>query len=94
MRKSPLVKSNSLSGGVGMSVVCRLEQDTGAKLSGPEWTQTGIAWDTDINDKFQPTESTNLHNRRTPEENKLVTDPDFIVWMRTAGLPTFRKLYR
>lgn len=23
-----------------------------------------------------------------------VTDPDFIVWMRTAGLPTFKKLYR
>jgi len=23
-----------------------------------------------------------------------VNDPDFIVWMRTAGLPTFKKLYR
>ncbi len=23
-----------------------------------------------------------------------VTDEDFIVWMRTAGLPTFKKLYR
>ena len=24
----------------------------------------------------------------------VVTDEDFIVWMRTSGLPTFKKLYR
>eukprot|EP01126_Amoeba_proteus_P042427 TRINITY_DN4611_c0_g1_i11.p1 TRINITY_DN4611_c0_g1~~TRINITY_DN4611_c0_g1_i11.p1 ORF type:complete len:159 (+),score=25.12 TRINITY_DN4611_c0_g1_i11:709-1185(+) len=49
----------------------------------------GIAWDSDINSKFNnPKNSTGI--RVIPD----LKHPDFVVWMRTAGLPTFRKLYR
>eukprot|EP01087_Luapelamoeba_hula_P014442 TRINITY_DN4226_c0_g1_i1.p1 TRINITY_DN4226_c0_g1~~TRINITY_DN4226_c0_g1_i1.p1 ORF type:complete len:339 (-),score=39.23 TRINITY_DN4226_c0_g1_i1:119-1102(-) len=54
------------------------------------WHKEGIAWDSDVDKKF--------HN---PPANapgirviKDFEDEDFIVWMRTAGLPTFKKPYR
>lgn len=49
----------------------------------------GIAWDSDINHKFS--------NPYTNDGVRVISDfqdEDFIVWMRTAGLPTFKKLYR
>eukprot|EP01130_Rhizamoeba_saxonica_P010459 TRINITY_DN427_c0_g1_i4.p1 TRINITY_DN427_c0_g1~~TRINITY_DN427_c0_g1_i4.p1 ORF type:complete len:285 (+),score=33.87 TRINITY_DN427_c0_g1_i4:275-1129(+) len=51
----------------------------------------GIAWESDLNKKFNnpPAEASN-QIRLIPD----FKDEDFIVWMRTAGLPTFRKLYR
>jgi hypothetical protein len=69
-----------------------------------DMTNSSIAWDSDVEKKFLSTTDPdrnkatpgkpNLYNVRLPEENALVTDPDFIVWMRTAALPEFRKLYR
>jgi len=55
----------------------------------------GIAWKSDVSDKFKDrklgSRETNYYgSMRLPEVN----DEDFIVWMRTAGLPTFKKLYR
>jgi hypothetical protein len=69
-----------------------------------DMTNSSIAWDSDVEKKFISTTDPdrnkatagepNLYNVRLPEENALVTDPEFIVWMRTAALPEFRKLYR
>lgn len=67
----------------------------------PLFQKDGIAWSSDKKDKFKPnldiygTSSANYNftgilGARLPA----VDDEDFIVWMRTAGLPTFKKLYR
>ena len=57
-------------------------------------SNASIAWKSDIDKKYAPTPAENLHNVRLPEEDDLVTDPDFVVWMRTAAMDKFRKLYR
>jgi len=72
---------------------------TGVYLSGGAWQRYGIAWSSDINDKFKPVDAAFPNDTVTrigPGGFVLpdVTDEDFIVWMRTAGLPTFKKLYR
>eukprot|EP01120_Amphizonella_sp_Union-15-10_P014916 TRINITY_DN7460_c0_g1_i1.p1 TRINITY_DN7460_c0_g1~~TRINITY_DN7460_c0_g1_i1.p1 ORF type:complete len:154 (+),score=25.06 TRINITY_DN7460_c0_g1_i1:180-641(+) len=49
----------------------------------------GIAWGSDIGQKFKnPPPSNNV--RVIPD----FEDEDFVVWMRVAGLPTFKKLWR
>jgi len=52
--------------------------------------KTGIAWSTDRQYKFQNPPSGTLGIRTIPD----LQDEDFIVWMRTAALPDFKKLYR
>lgn len=68
-----------------------LTDQHGAKV---EWTQNNVAWPRDEEEKFKQTNEHNKFNIRSANENALVTDPDFIVWMRTAALPNFRKLHR
>ncbi|EFA86692.1 hypothetical protein PPL_00494 [Heterostelium album PN500] len=50
----------------------------------------GIAWSSDVDKKFKnpPNDAPGV---RVIQD---FTDEDFIVWMRTAGLPDFKKLYR
>eukprot|EP01002_Notosolenus_urceolatus_P003303 NODE_1870_length_1270_cov_13.276003_g1549_i0.p1 GENE.NODE_1870_length_1270_cov_13.276003_g1549_i0~~NODE_1870_length_1270_cov_13.276003_g1549_i0.p1 ORF type:complete len:380 (+),score=63.65 NODE_1870_length_1270_cov_13.276003_g1549_i0:54-1193(+) len=68
-------------------------------------TKNGIAWPSDQEKKFrQPPGYNNPNNSVWGYPNDYpgepghripnVTDPDFMVWMRTASLPTFRKLFR
>eukprot|EP00126_Sphaerothecum_destruens_P001926 Sdes_comp15364_c0_seq1m4238 len=69
----------------------------------------GIAWSSDVNDKYKNPSNWNgqkppnwpvpanilLGNASWGHENGFgYKNEDFIVWMRTAGLPNFRKLYR
>ncbi|KAJ4459233.1 putative ALA-interacting subunit 1 [Paratrimastix pyriformis] len=49
-------------------------------------TKDGIAWNSDVESRYRSKPGLNQWTN--------VSDPDFIVWMRTASLPNFRKLYR
>jgi len=52
--------------------------------------KTGIAWKSDKEKKFKNPPPSVVGVRVIPD----FEDEDFIVWMRTAGLPDFKKLYR
>jgi hypothetical protein len=60
----------------------------------------GIAWSSDKDEKFKSPSSsyTQMYDAKYDEESghviPMVKDEDFMVWMRTAALPTFRKLFR
>jgi len=60
------------------------------------WVKTGIAWQSDIDAKFieRPLAEDETYYTTQGIKMPAVNDEDFIVWMRTAGLPTFKKLYR
>lgn len=65
-----------------------------------DWDKSDIAWSSDVSSKFSdlyagkqlPSTLTRTSTQGYTLPN--INDPDFIVWMRNAGLPTFRKLYR
>jgi len=57
-------------------------------------TAQGIAWPTDVSDKYKNPGPEIEGTELLPEIGRNFTDEDFIVWMRTAGLPEFKKLHR
>lgn len=59
--------------------------------------EKNIAWESDVKYKFKNIEKipeglTGVQSWKDIQWLDM-TDPHFIVWMRTSGLPTFRKLY-
>ncbi|KAJ3440897.1 cell cycle control protein [Anaeramoeba flamelloides] len=56
------------------------------------FTEKGIAWESDLDEKFKnPDPLPDPDSPTTIQSN--YQDEHFIVWMRVAPLPTFRKLY-
>lgn len=71
---------------------------TSAGTSNISWTSDGIAWESDKKEKFgkfQRFDNATMTTMTTIGSQNVSLDhmaDDFIVWMRTAGLPTFKKL--
>jgi len=70
-------------------------------MNGANWMEKDIAWPSDISVKFKrPSGCPSNDTTKCPQPSvgpsgqlPQVDDEHFIVWMRTAGLPTFKKLY-
>jgi len=62
------------------------------------WSQNhgeaSVAWSSDVEHKFKNSSASEPYNKRNADENALVLDPDFMVWVRPSGLSKMRKLYR
>jgi len=63
-----------------------------------QWTKKNIAWKSDIEKKFVNVDTSTKEFNDTYSRTRsgvllpMPEDEDFIVWMRTAGLPNFKKL--
>jgi len=65
-------------------------------LDGTSWKKDGIAWPSDISHLFVDRSPYQTETTISPRGFTLpaVTDEDFAVWMRTAAISKFTKLYR
>jgi len=92
------------AGGEELCPVCNFTLDAVNRSSVWEtdgtWVKDNIAWDTDVSEKFSDkanpgvVRSNLLWNETYGLIFPRVDDQDFIVWMRSALLSDFRKLYR
>jgi hypothetical protein len=84
----------------------KVDPITKAKLYKVDIDTQNIAWMSDIKYKFNNTKMESVPNSYKAKFNEDITkvtykdiqwkdmlDQHFIIWMRTAGLPTFRKLW-
>lgn len=55
--------------------------------------RTGIAWASDVRNKFRESPNCEEGGVGFCPDPSVFTNEDFIVWMRTAALPKFKKLY-
>lgn len=92
------VFNDTLSGSVTQNGITtdlfKITDNTGCV--GPNcWFETEISWESDRTQKFKQIsgEATTVGPNTDGSLLPNVTDEHFIVWMRTAGLPTFKKLY-
>jgi len=91
-------------GGIPLCPACNITLDAVNRSmiweNADTWAKDDIAWKTDVSEKFKYIETDGL-TRSGPRWNDIygidlprVDDKDFIVWMRSAPLPNFKKLYR
>ena len=69
--------------------------DTVDEANAVDISETKIAWDSDITFKFSNIDKDLPLNKNYKDIQwiDMKGDEHFIVWMRTAGLPNFRKLW-
>jgi hypothetical protein len=60
-------------------------------LSGNDWTDVGVAWESDINALYH---NGTVDPPFTPAVNARITSPDYIVWQRISSGSNFLRLYR
>ncbi|KAF6005219.1 Cell cycle control protein [Cyanidiococcus yangmingshanensis] len=60
-------------------------------LNGNDWTDVGIAWQSDINALYH---NGTVDPPFTSRVNARITSPDYIVWQRISSGPNFLRLYR
>jgi len=65
-------------------------------LTGDNWQKQGIAWESDLKEKFIARAPLSEETTESPFGFTLphVDDEDFVVWMRTATLSSFTKFHR
>jgi hypothetical protein len=66
-------------------------------LSSEDWSSNGIAWESDVQNVFVYVNPASEGLTDVAADGHVlppVNNTDLMVWMRVAGLPSFRKLYR
>jgi len=92
--------ANSFFNDTFVASTCNGNQCTNLIVGG-NWLETDIAWASDKDVKFKlPSGCPSNDTEKCPHPSvgpngqlPQVIDEHFMVWMRTAGLPTFKKLY-